>query len=321
VGFRRSRPNMLRIPSDADQRSDLMAIAIPKSCRSAFQSEGDQRSKRSGSAGWRRRRWATRRQLDSTGRGGSRLPQERLSMQKIKTILRLASLGFSQRQIATSRQVGQATVSDYLRMAAQAGLQWPTIADWDDDRIEAALVPTSAPAPHWRNSEDPDYAAIRCEVQNHKQLTLQLLWQEYPATPAGFESQYSSRNSPRWTWRYHQENLPSKAEKALRVGQRARGLLRFGVVQTDDCSAACILDLWNTLVVAVGAPWPGDRGPLRRGRSRSVARRGQVHESSKGRMAYLNGEKEASGCCPINHRPGIRSARNPVVDCGKRREL
>jgi hypothetical protein len=35
----------LRIPSDADQRSDLMAIAIPVSCRSPFQSDGDHRSK------------------------------------------------------------------------------------------------------------------------------------------------------------------------------------------------------------------------------------------------------------------------------------
>ena len=67
-------------------------------------------------------------------------------MQKIKTMLRLASLGLSQRQIATSCQIGQATVSDYLRMAAQAGLQWPTIADWDDDRLRAALAPTSTPA-------------------------------------------------------------------------------------------------------------------------------------------------------------------------------
>ena len=39
-------------------------------------------------------------------------------MQKIKTVLRLAGLGLSQRQIALSCQVGQATVSDYLRMAA-----------------------------------------------------------------------------------------------------------------------------------------------------------------------------------------------------------
>jgi transposase len=100
-------------------------------------------------------------------------------MQKIKTILRLASLGLSQRQIATSCQVGQATVSDYLRMAAQAGLQWPAIADWDDDRIQATLVPTSTPAPQWRKTDDPDYATMRSELQKHKHLTLQLLWQEY----------------------------------------------------------------------------------------------------------------------------------------------
>ena len=35
----------LRIPSDADQRSELMAITIPKSWRSSFQGDGDQRSK------------------------------------------------------------------------------------------------------------------------------------------------------------------------------------------------------------------------------------------------------------------------------------
>jgi len=31
----------LRIPGDADQRSDLMAIAIPKLCRSRFRDDGD----------------------------------------------------------------------------------------------------------------------------------------------------------------------------------------------------------------------------------------------------------------------------------------
>ena len=35
----------LRIPSDADQRSELMAITIPNSSRSPFQSDGDHRSK------------------------------------------------------------------------------------------------------------------------------------------------------------------------------------------------------------------------------------------------------------------------------------
>ncbi len=59
-------------------------------------------------------------------------------MHKIKTVLRLAGLGLSQRQIAVSCQIGQATVSDYLRMAAEAGLKWPDIADWDEDRLRTA---------------------------------------------------------------------------------------------------------------------------------------------------------------------------------------
>ena len=100
-------------------------------------------------------------------------------MHKIKTVLRLASLGLSQRKIALSCQLGQATVSDYLRMAAAAGLKWPDIADWDEDRLRTALAPSSIPATGWRKTDDPDYAAIRRELQTHKHLTLQLLWQEY----------------------------------------------------------------------------------------------------------------------------------------------
>ena len=45
------------------------------------------------------------------------MPQERLPMRKIKEVLRLHSLGLSQRQIAASCAVGQATVSEYLKAA------------------------------------------------------------------------------------------------------------------------------------------------------------------------------------------------------------
>ena len=100
-------------------------------------------------------------------------------MHKIKTVLRLAGQGLSQRQIARSCQIGQATVSDYLRMAAQAGLSWPEVADWDEDRLRLALAPISNPAASWRKTDGPDYTSIRRELQAHKHLTLQLLWQEY----------------------------------------------------------------------------------------------------------------------------------------------
>jgi len=100
-------------------------------------------------------------------------------MQKIKTVLRLAGLGLSQRQIALSCQVGQATVSDYLRRAAAAGIRWPEVADWDEDRLRASLTAASNPALNWRKADDSGYAEIRRELKTHKHLPLQLLWQEY----------------------------------------------------------------------------------------------------------------------------------------------
>jgi len=36
----------VRIPSDANQRSEVMAIAIPRSCRSRFRDDGDHYSDR-----------------------------------------------------------------------------------------------------------------------------------------------------------------------------------------------------------------------------------------------------------------------------------
>ncbi len=100
-------------------------------------------------------------------------------MHKIKAVLRLAGLGLSQRQIALSCQIGQATVSDYLRLAEQAGLKWPEVADWDEGRLRATLLPAQRPTPAWRKGAEPDFAAMRRELQTHKHLTLQLLWQEY----------------------------------------------------------------------------------------------------------------------------------------------
>jgi transposase len=100
-------------------------------------------------------------------------------MHKIKSVLRLASLGLSQRQIGLSCQIGQATVSDYLNLAEQAGLKWPDVAEWDEDRLVAALLRSSNPATPWRKTDEPNYAAMRRELQTHKHLTLQLLWQEY----------------------------------------------------------------------------------------------------------------------------------------------
>src|SRR5260370_40027052 len=79
--------------------------------------------------------------LVSIESGGYRLPQERLPVRKIKEVLRLHALGLSQRQIALSCSVGQATVSEYLKAAEAAALKWSDVADWDDDRLCQAITP------------------------------------------------------------------------------------------------------------------------------------------------------------------------------------
>jgi transposase len=100
-------------------------------------------------------------------------------VRKIKEVLRLHSLGLSQRQIAASCAVGQATVSNYLKAAQAAGLRWPDIAEWSDNQVMQAVAP-SVPKPDQRtHSPEPDYADIRHELQTNKHVTLQLLWEEY----------------------------------------------------------------------------------------------------------------------------------------------
>ena len=125
--------------------------------------------------------------LVSTESGGYRLPQERLPVRKIKEVLRLHALGLSQRQIALSCAVGQATVSDYLKAAATAGVKWADVADWDDDRLWKAVAPSRETVQSRTHPPEPDYAAILHELQTNKHVTLQLLWEEYSEqSPDGY---------------------------------------------------------------------------------------------------------------------------------------
>src|SRR5437867_9246713 len=86
------------------------------------------------------------------------VPAERLSMRKIKEVLRLKfGLGFANRQIARSCSINHSTVADYLYRAKAAGLdQWPLPDGLDEAGLEKRLFPTVAPrseqpraAPNW----------------------------------------------------------------------------------------------------------------------------------------------------------------------------
>src|SRR5450631_675746 len=99
-------------------------------------------------------------------------------MRKLKEVLRLHSLGLSQHQIARSCSISQSTVHEYLSAAQAAGVKWPALEHWDDQQIERTLFP-QRPAPGiWRKHAEPDWTQIHQELQTHKDLTLQLVWQE-----------------------------------------------------------------------------------------------------------------------------------------------
>jgi len=105
------------------------------------------------------------------------MPAVRLSMRKIKEILRLKfGRGLSNRAIARSVQVSPATVSDCLMRAKLAGVGWPLEPELDEATLEAKLYPPPPPARQPRVV--PDFAHLHRELKR-KGVTLQLLWQEY----------------------------------------------------------------------------------------------------------------------------------------------
>ena len=115
------------------------------------------------------------------------MPQTRLSMRKLKEVLRLRSLGLKQQQIARSCLIAQSTVHKYLKAAAAAGVSWPLPPDWDERRLEEVVAGAPRPAAVWRKTMAPDFGALRQELQAHRHLTLQLAWEEYRADhPDGY---------------------------------------------------------------------------------------------------------------------------------------
>ena len=122
-------------------------------------------------------------------------------MRRIKEVLRLKfELGLGQRQIARSCSIGQATVNDYLRRAAAAGLQWPLTEEWDDDRIERELFGTRQQPPTPPSQRTlPDFPSIHDQLQQHRHLTLQLLWVEYrQAHPDGYGYSHFCERYQKW---------------------------------------------------------------------------------------------------------------------------
>ena len=62
-------------------------------------------------------------------------------MTKYREILRLSSMGLSQRSIAASCQCSRNTVSEVLTRSVQKDLTWPLSEDITDEDLQTVLFP------------------------------------------------------------------------------------------------------------------------------------------------------------------------------------
>lgn len=102
---------------------------------------------------------------------------ERLSMRKIREVLRLKHCGRSQREIATSLAVAVGTINGYVRRAKEAGLTWEGAQSMTDAEVEAALY-REAGRSEGAARAPIDFAHVHAEL-SRAGVTLQLLWFEY----------------------------------------------------------------------------------------------------------------------------------------------
>ena len=117
------------------------------------------------------------------------MPGERLSMRKIRELLRLRfGQGLSQRTVGSSLGLSIGAVNSYLTRARMAGLGWPLPEGLSDEQLEERLYPPPPPVETERRPM-PDWAMVHRELRRPN-MTLSLLWEEY-RTGLGAESGFS----------------------------------------------------------------------------------------------------------------------------------
>lgn len=141
------------------------------------------------------------------------MPAERLSMRKVREVLRLLAKRQSVRQMARSLGMPRTTVRDYLRRADAAGLSWPLPDDLDDQALENRLF--VQPEDHRALRPLPDWTFLHNELRK-KHVTLALLWDEYKhQNPEGYQYSQFCDLYRRWAgtlaiWMRHEHRAGEK---------------------------------------------------------------------------------------------------------------
>jgi len=99
-------------------------------------------------------------------------------MVNYREILRLRSLGYTQRQIAASAHCSRDTIREVARLADEYNMAWPLDPEMTDHVIQSLFYPKRAKQ---SEKKEPDYLYIHKELAKDN-VTLTLLWSEYCET-------------------------------------------------------------------------------------------------------------------------------------------
>ncbi len=125
------------------------------------------------------------------------MTQDRLTMKKIKEILRLKhEAGLSNRAIAGACKISNSTVGEYLRRAQAAGISWP-LGELSEDEIYQKMFGDPTPVPE-KAKPLPDWEEVRKELRK-KGVTIHLIWIEYiEKHPDGYKHSQFEEYYRRW---------------------------------------------------------------------------------------------------------------------------
>ena len=153
------------------------------------------------------------------------MPTQRLSMRRIREVLRLRHQGLTERVIARTLGVSNGVVHGYVRRARLAGLTWPLPEGLDDEGLELLLFPAPTAASQSDRRPSPDWAYVEKELRR-RSVTRLLLWEEYrAANPDGFGYTWFCTTFEAWKQRAQacQRRLDRpQREPARHRGDRAR---------------------------------------------------------------------------------------------------
>src|ERR1700712_2166597 len=106
------------------------------------------------------------------------MPNERISMSKLKQLIGLQSSNLSVRGLSRALGLSVGAISKYLRAVRDAGMEAAEADTLSEPELERRLFgpPSASKSPSFA---PPDCAWIHAELKRHRHVTLQLLWEEY----------------------------------------------------------------------------------------------------------------------------------------------